>query len=306
MRLMASSVRPCAPAGRGSEERLDAVAPHRAPRHTAAPPRPGDAAFAAGSPARWPRRPSAPSAPTVPPLPDLVGLQVELEVQPWVERSVLPLRPVLEVHLGELQADGLGVWLVLGAGVADGGDRHVVKPDDEVILLAFARLAVGDRRVLDVQSARTRRQELWGGLVYTVDYRQILECRLSGAAASAGGGRPGIRDTPGEREHLDLVLVLGVKGFAFDVPDLREDVGSHWRPSPCSYRQDSRDCGRPGPSYSAQFSHTGVNVGVGQQPGRGPATAVCAASTPAERPDVDNVAVQRNSRRTLNENVDFR
>src|SRR6478752_4457833 len=143
------------------------MAPHRAPRHRAALPPPGDAAFAAESPARWPRRPSAPAAvgPTVPPLTDLVGLQVELEVQPWVERSVEQLRLVLEVHLGKLQADGLGVWLVLGAGVADGGDRHVVQLDDEVFLLAFARLAVGDRRVLDVQSARTRRQELWGGLV---------------------------------------------------------------------------------------------------------------------------------------------
>src|SRR6478609_6995215 len=303
MRLMASSVRPCAPAGRGSEERLDAVAPHRAPRHTAAPPRPGDAAFAAGSPARWPRRPSAPAAPTVPPLPDLVGLQVELEVQPWVERSVLPLRPVLEVHLGELQADGLGVWLVLGAGVADGDDRHVVKPDDEVILLPFARLAVGDRRVLDVQAGRTRRQELWGGLVYTVDDRQILECRLSGAAASAGGGRPGIRDTPGEREHLDLVLVLGVKRFAFDVPDLR---GSHWRPSPAAIGKILETAGAPGRVIQHNSATPASTSASASSPGRGPATAVCAASTPAERPDVDNVAVQRNSRRTLNENVVFR
>ncbi len=58
-----------------------------------------------------------PRRPTVPPLTDLVGLQVELEVHPCVERSVGPLRLVLEVHLGELQADGFGVRLVFGAAV---------------------------------------------------------------------------------------------------------------------------------------------------------------------------------------------
>jgi hypothetical protein len=85
-----------------------------------------------------------------------VCLQVELEMQPLAERSVLPLRPVLEVHLGELQADGLGVWLVFGAGVADGRDRDVVQPDDEEFLLPFARFAVSDRRVFDVLSGRAR------------------------------------------------------------------------------------------------------------------------------------------------------
>src|SRR3977135_783217 len=124
------------------------MAPHRAPGHIAALPLRDDSAFAAESPARWPRRPSAPAAlgPTVPPLPDLVGLQVELEVQPRVERSVGPLGPVLEIDLGELQSHGFGVWLVLGATVADGGDRHVVQLDDEIFLLPLPRLAGGDRR----------------------------------------------------------------------------------------------------------------------------------------------------------------
>src|SRR6185312_5717191 len=172
--------------------------------------RPGDAASAAESPARWPRRPSAPAAPTVPPLSDLVGLQVELEVQPLVQRAVGPLRLVLEVYLGELQAHGLGIWLVFGARVSDSGNRHVIQLDDEEFLLPLARLAVGDRRVLDVLSGRAGFEKCGCGLVDAVNDRQILERRLARSSAAACRGRSGIRDTPREREHFDLVLVFGV------------------------------------------------------------------------------------------------
>ena len=87
--------------------------------------------------------------------------------------------------------------------VADGGDRHVVQPDDEVFLLPLARLAVGDRRVLDVQSGRARLEELGGGLVDAVHDREILECRLAGASAAPVAVDPEFA-TPQENESTSI------------------------------------------------------------------------------------------------------
>ncbi len=103
------------------------------------------------------------------PLADLVGLQVEYEMQPFVKRSVRPLPPVVQVHFRELQADRFGVWLVLSSGLADRGDRHVVERDDQIFLLSLAGLAVGDRRVLDVLSGGARLKEGGSGVVDVVD-----------------------------------------------------------------------------------------------------------------------------------------
>ena len=50
-----------------------------------------------------------------------------------------------------------------------------------------------------------------------------MEGRLAVAAAATTNIRR-ICDTPGERQHLDFVLVLVVGGFPFDVPNLCKDV----------------------------------------------------------------------------------
>jgi hypothetical protein len=50
-----------------------------------------------------------------------------------------------------------------------------------------------------------------------------MEGRPAGTAAATTNVRS-ICDTPGERQHFDLVFVLVVNGFPFDVSDLCEDI----------------------------------------------------------------------------------
>jgi hypothetical protein len=56
---------------------------------------------------------------------------------------------------------------------------------------------------------------------------EIVEARLAGPAAAAGGHGSRLRDTPGPAEHINFFLVLGVLGFPLDVANLRENVDCH-------------------------------------------------------------------------------
>ena len=109
----------------------------------------------------------------------------------------------------------------------DAGDDDIVHLDDEVLLLALARLAMGDGGFLQVLTRRARLQQQRRRLVDGVNDGQILEGRLAGAGTTTGTNGRSIGDAPGERQHLDFVLVLGVGGFAFDVANLCKDVRCH-------------------------------------------------------------------------------
>ena len=115
-----------------------------------------------------------------------------------------------------------------GAAMHDAGDDDVVHLDDEVLLLALARLAMGDGGFLQVLARRARLQQQRRRLVDVVNDGQILEGRLAGAAATTGtNGRSGFV-TPQENDSTSISsLCLASSGFAFDVADLCKDVRCH-------------------------------------------------------------------------------
>src|SRR4051812_12325286 len=97
---------------------------------------------------------SMPAAASSPPLesPFLVALDVVLEVNAGLERPVGLLRLVLEVDLGERQSHILGVASVTRVAMCHACDDDIAHLDDEELLLALARLAMGDRRFLQVHT----------------------------------------------------------------------------------------------------------------------------------------------------------
>src|SRR5262245_43567272 len=106
----------------------------------------------------------------------LLRLDVVLEVDARLERTVRLLRLVLEIHLREREADLLGG----AAAVAVRARRHardddVGHLDHEELLLAFSRLAVGDRRVLEVMTRGARLKQHGRRFVDLVRERQIVE-----------------------------------------------------------------------------------------------------------------------------------
>ena len=158
----------------------------------------------------------------------LVGLDVELEMNPRIERAVSLLRLVLEIDLGKRHTHGLRSRHTAAVGDRDAGDDDVVHLDDEVLLLAFARFALRDGGFFQVCARRARLQQIWRRLVDVVEEGKVGERRLAGAGAgataTAGLKVRGICDAPGERQHLDFILVFGIVGFPFDVSDLCKDV----------------------------------------------------------------------------------
>src|SRR5690242_13389953 len=79
----------------------------------------------------------------------LLGLEVVLEVNAGVEGPICFLRLVLDVDLGEGEAHRFGAG-VAAVGIGQGGDDHVVHLDDEELLLSLPRLAMRDRRLLQM------------------------------------------------------------------------------------------------------------------------------------------------------------
>src|SRR5256885_15603334 len=154
----------------------------------------------------------------------LVGLDVELEMNSRIEAAIGTLRPVLEIDLGKGESYVLRCSPAAAVTERDSGDDDVVHLDDEEFLLAFSRLAVRDGGFLQVGARRACLQQPRRGLVDRVSERKVVEGRPAGASAAARTNGRSICDTPGERQHLDFVLVLVVGVFAFDVPDLRKDV----------------------------------------------------------------------------------
>ena len=118
-------------------------------------------------------------------LADLVGLDVELEMNPRIEGAVGILRLVLEVDLGKRQTHVLRSRPAAAVAERDAGDDDVVHLDDEVLLLAFARLAVRDGGFLQVRARRARLQQIRRRLVDVVEEGKIGEGRLAGATATA-------------------------------------------------------------------------------------------------------------------------
>src|SRR5262245_17576686 len=77
-------------------------------------------------------------------LADFAGLDVELEMNPGVERPVGLLWLVLEIDLGKRQAHGLRRRLSGGAAVCHAGDDDVFHLDAEELLLGLPCYSVGD------------------------------------------------------------------------------------------------------------------------------------------------------------------
>src|SRR5262249_1243105 len=145
----------------------------------------------------------------------------------FIERPISPLWLVLQVNLGKCQSHGLRSRLAAGVTEGDPSDNNVVHLDDEVLGLAFARLPLCDGGVFQVSPRPARLKKPRGCLVDIMKDGKILKGSPTGAATAAASNAPGICDTPGERQHLDLVLVFDIDGFPFDVSNLCKDVGWH-------------------------------------------------------------------------------
>src|SRR5262245_51286334 len=126
-----------------------------------------------------------------------VGFEVELEMNPRIERPVGLLRLVLPVDLGKLQIDGLrSRRLAVGGALYDAGDDDIVHLDDEEFLLPLARLPKRDRSILQVLTRRARLQQIRRRLVDFVNDGKIPEGCLAGATAAPAAKTPGICDAP--------------------------------------------------------------------------------------------------------------
>src|SRR4029077_4337498 len=145
-------------------------------------------------------------------------------MNPCIERPIGLLRLVFEVDLGKRQTHGLRPRLATGVAICDTGNDNVIQLDDEVLLLALARLSMRDGRVLQVRARRTRLHERGRRLVDIVNDGKILEGRLARATTTTRSRGTRVRYTPREREHLDFVFVFVVERFPFDVPNLCKDV----------------------------------------------------------------------------------
>src|SRR4051812_36239124 len=160
----------------------------------------------------------------------LVRLDVVLEVHTGVDGAVFLLRLVLDVDRPELDRHALHRMLA-AARRGHARNEHVLHLDDQVVLLALARLAGDQRGFLDVLTGGARLHQDRRRLVERVHEAQILEVGLAGAAAAARRHTAGLRDSPRPGEDIDLSRVLAVLRFTLDVPDLQEHVYSHALPS---------------------------------------------------------------------------
>src|SRR6266542_1672013 len=88
-------------------------------------------------------------------LPFLVGLDVVLEVNARIERPVGLLRFVFEIDFGKCQTHVLRL-AALTVAQFHARDDHIVHLEDEELLLALARLTMGDRRFLDMHAGGAR------------------------------------------------------------------------------------------------------------------------------------------------------
>src|SRR6266540_1848023 len=111
-------------------------------------------------------------------LADFVGLEVVLEMNPWLERPIGLLRLVLEVDLGKSQTHVLRGRLVTGTAMCDAGDDDVIHLDDEVFLLTLTGFPMGDCRVLQMRTRGTRFHEKRRRLVDMVNDGKVVEGRL--------------------------------------------------------------------------------------------------------------------------------
>ena len=88
------------------------------------------------------------------------------------------MRLVLEIDLGKRHTHGLRSRHAAAVGERDAGDDDVVHLDDEVLLLAFAGLAMRDGGFLQVRAGRARLQQIRRRLVDAVQEGKIGEVAL--------------------------------------------------------------------------------------------------------------------------------
>src|SRR5688500_7583982 len=161
----------------------------------------------------------------------LLDLGVLLEVPAGLDRRLgLPggvLRRVGRLDLRERERELVERGLLVGAVELVGRDEHVGERDLQELERRLPGLAAREHGALDVLPARAREPELGRGLARARDDEEILEDGLACASSAAGPARLRMADAPAEREHVDLVLVLGVRALARDAVELQEIVHCH-------------------------------------------------------------------------------
>ena len=163
----------------------------------------------------------------------LVGLEVVAGLDGSAQTAVRHLLLVLVLDLGVVERAGLDRDLVAlrRRPRLVGGNQQVRELDLQEVVLPLAGLADDKGAFLDVLAAGAGLQQLGGRLVDLHGEVKVLHGDFARAAAAAAGMGTGLRLTPGEREHVDPVLVLVVLALAGDPLNLEKHVNSHWLPS---------------------------------------------------------------------------
>jgi len=126
------------------------------------------------------------------------------------------------------------VHRLIGASTAglEAGDQNVVELDLEEGLPSLPsprgpRVFDGEHAVADVLTGADGDHQDGRGLVDVLDDAEVGDLGLARSGPATITGGDGLLDVPGEREHLDLALVLVVGALAGDPVELEERVECH-------------------------------------------------------------------------------
>src|SRR5262245_9775798 len=158
---------------------------------------------------------------------------------------------VRHLDLGVLQRPALaGHAALAGAADLDRRDHDVAELVLHVGLLVPAGAAEREDGGGEVVAGGARLRGLGRRLVEVLldDQRAHVAALASEGAGGGHGAGDGLGDAPAERDHLDLVLVLGVVGLTLDPVDLQEHIGWHgtdpfcWEPCGSGFECPNEQC----------------------------------------------------------------
>ncbi len=138
-------------------------------------------------------------------------------MNPCIERPISLLRHVLEIHPRKRQAYGLGSRLTAGGASCDTGDTDVIQLNYEVILLL--RVAISDRRFLDVPAVGACLQEQRRGLVDLMDESEIVERRSPPPPPPIAGAETGCV-TPHENDSTSISSLCAASSHSPGMPGI--------------------------------------------------------------------------------------
>src|SRR4029077_5742288 len=125
-----------------------------------------------------------------------VGLEVVLEMNPCIQRSIMLVCLVLEVDLSKSQTHAFRRRLVIGAAMDNTRNYNVVHLDDEEFLLRPTCFPMGDCRFLQVGTRGTCFHEQRRRFVDMVNDREVLEGRLPHATSATRNHGTRVRHSP--------------------------------------------------------------------------------------------------------------